>query len=37
VQVRATRLAPQALQKLPVAGVPQAGQGDGEAVMAVEA
>jgi hypothetical protein len=37
-QVRAVRLAPQALQKLPVAGVPQAGQGVGDdAVMAGEA
>src|SRR6185295_5137247 len=36
-QVRATRLAPQALQKLPEAGLPQAGQTEGEAVIAAEA
>jgi hypothetical protein len=36
-QLRATRLAPQALQKLPDAGLPQAGQIGGDAVIAAEA
>jgi hypothetical protein len=34
---RGTRLDPQALQKLPEAGLPQAGQGDGVAVIGAEA
>jgi hypothetical protein len=36
-QERGTRLAPQALQKLPEAGLPQAGQGEGVAVIGAEA
>jgi hypothetical protein len=36
-QARGTRLAPQALQKLPEAGLPQAGQGEGVAVIGAEA
>ena len=34
---RATRLAPQALQKFPEAGVPHAGHGEGVAVIGAEA
>jgi hypothetical protein len=36
-QLRGTKLAPQALQKLPEAGLPQAGQGGAAAVIGAEA